>query len=810
MDFKTNERLRLVYDFIQYTGRNIFLTGKAGTGKTTFLKYLKENSPKRMVVVAPTGVAAINAGGVTIHSFFQLSFGPQLPEGAVNQEKTNKHFRFRKNKIDIIRSLDLLVIDEISMVRADLLDGIDRVLRRYRNNNQPFGGVQLLMIGDLQQLTPVAKEEEWNLLKNFYQTPYFFSSQALLKSNYVTIELQHVYRQKDEKFITLLNKIRDNQLDAEVIEEINKRFIPDFNTEKEGYILLTTHNFKADEINDKRLKNLPGKPLKFKAEITGNFPEYNYPTDKELLLKPGAQVMFIKNDPSPEKKFYNGKIGRVVEVDEKYVKVTVNETTEAIKVSPLTWEKTKYELDSKTKEIKEELEGTFTQIPLKLAWAVTIHKSQGLTFDKVIIDARAAFAHGQVYVALSRCRSLEGIILKTPLTASSIKHDFLVQNFTKKIEENHPDNNTLHHSKKEYAKSLLNELFGFSKLQKRLFYLIKLMSEYDTVLIKAPLSEYKIINEIIKKEITDVSEKFKRQLEKMTQNSNDLENDKALQERIKKASVYFSDKLSALLLKQIKNTKFETDNNEVAKKLEEALNSVYEEYYIKQKYFETCKTGFTIKSFLNTKAKAVLEETKLDKKPEKNKTPHPELYKRLRDWRDAVAEENNKIVYMVLPLKTITELCTKLPGNLKTLQTVKGLGKKKVEQYGEEILSIINDYCDEYGFNTAKLEIQDKPKKKNTRQETLKYFLQGMNIQEIARKRNLARSTIAGHIAHLIADGEIDVFQLAEKEKVNKIADYFLNNTSKSLTDAKEYFGEEFDYEELRFVLNHLIAEGKI
>jgi ATP-dependent exoDNAse (exonuclease V) alpha subunit len=345
-----NPELQLAFDYVQYTGHNIFLTGRAGTGKTTFLRDLKRQSPKRMIVVAPTGVAAINAGGVTIHSFFQLPFGPRVPGYTENEDR--KGFRFSTHKRNIIKSLDLLVIDEISMVRADLLDSIDERLRQFRRNNQPFGGVQLLMIGDMQQLPPVVKGEEWELLRKFYETPYFFSSRSLLKSSYITITLQHVYRQRDEKFIRLLNKIRDKQVDNETLAMLNERYKPDFNPGDDNYIILTTHNAKAKTINDKKLGALKGKKERFTATIYGNFPEYMYPTEPELELKVGAQVMFVKNDPEPEKRFFNGKIGNVTGIHEDGVVVRCPGDDEDIYVSPLEWQHVKYVIDEKSKEIK--------------------------------------------------------------------------------------------------------------------------------------------------------------------------------------------------------------------------------------------------------------------------------------------------------------------------------------------------------------------------------------------------------------------------------------------------------------------------
>jgi hypothetical protein len=451
MTLQTNPKLELAANFIRYTDKHLFLTGKAGTGKTTFLRNLKNLTWKRHVVVAPTGVAAINAGGVTIHSFFQLPFGPQIPEELANRippdsadakHSASRFQRFTREKINIIKSIDLLVIDEISMVRADMLDAIDAVLRRYRNRNIPFGGIQLLMIGDLQQLAPIAKEDEWRLLRDYYDSVYFFSSKALQKTDYVSIELTTIYRQSDEDFIRLLGKVRENKLDDQALAALEKRYIANFRPgPDEGYITLTTHNYQSQDINTYRLNELKGKTHSFDAEITDDFPSYNYPTDEILKLKVGAQVMFVKNDPSPLKVFYNGKIGKITGIDDDTIYVKCPGDDSLISVTPLEWQNCRYTLDEQTKEISETVIGSFRQYPLKLAWAVTIHKSQGLTFDKAIIDARQAFAHGQVYVALSRCRTLEGMVLSTSISSQALKTDLTVGDYVKKLEENAPDEN---------------------------------------------------------------------------------------------------------------------------------------------------------------------------------------------------------------------------------------------------------------------------------------------------------------------------------------------------------------------------------
>ena len=436
---QTNLQLDLAFNYLENTGTNIFLTGKAGTGKTTFLKKLKETSPKRMIVVAPTGVAAINAGGVTIHSFFQLPFGPYIPgsEMASGQNKSYSH-KFSRDKINIIRSMDLLVIDEVSMVRADLLDAISDMLRRYRDRNKPFGGVQLLLIGDLQQLAPVAKEDEWNLLREHYASPFFFDSKALSESDYLCIELTQVYRQADDTFVRLLNNIRENRFDENTLHTLNQRYIPNFKpNDKAGYITLTTHNYQAQQINNRKLQELPGPAYTYKAEIKDDFPAYSYPTDEVLELKQDAQVMFVKNDSSGERRYYNGKIGRIVFISPSKIIVS-DELGNDITVDRETWTNVKYTIDENTKDITETIAGSFSQYPLKTAWAITIHKSQGLTFEHAIIDASAAFSHGQVYVALSRCKTLEGMVLSSPITRNAMISDEKILSYTSSLSERQP------------------------------------------------------------------------------------------------------------------------------------------------------------------------------------------------------------------------------------------------------------------------------------------------------------------------------------------------------------------------------------
>ncbi|MBO5075030.1 MAG: helix-turn-helix domain-containing protein [Bacteroidales bacterium] len=463
-----NIELNTAWEFVEKTGKSVFLTGKAGTGKTTFLKRVVEESKKRAVVVAPTGIAAINAGGVTIHSFFQLPLHPFIPG-----MKIESKFAFSKEKRSIIKAIDILIIDEISMVRSDLLDAIDSVLRRFRNRHKPFGGVQLLMIGDLQQLSPVVTDEDVQFLSQYYPSPYFFGSHALARTDYVTIELKEVYRQQDAVFISMLNAVRGGRTSIEVIRALNSRYCPGFvPPPDEGYIRLTTHNHIADEYNSRQLSLIDDQAHSFEAEVSGNFPESSYPVDFRLELKAGAQVMFVKNDPSSDKRYYNGKIGIVTDFYEEYIMVQCPGEDEKIAVEPLEWENSRYVINEQTQEMESEVIGIFRQYPLRLAWAITIHKSQGLTFDKAIIDAASAFASGQVYVALSRCRTLEGMVLATPLRQDAVITDLRVEDYIEGQEAAAVRSlSRLDSIKEEYYKELLGELFDFNELaslQKRM------------------------------------------------------------------------------------------------------------------------------------------------------------------------------------------------------------------------------------------------------------------------------------------------------------------------------------------------------
>lgn len=683
-----NPQLKLASDYLHYTGKNVFLTGKAGTGKTTFLRELKKTIHKRMVIVAPTGVAAINAGGTTIHSFFQLPFGPFIPD---NQTRNQKSYQFGKEKVRLIKSIDLLVIDEVSMVRSDTLDSIDAVLRQYRNKNLPFGGVQLLMIGDLFQLSPVVKEEEWNLLRPYYDTIFFFSSRSLKQTNPVTIELTHIYRQSDRTFIDILNKIRENDLNKDLLRKLNERYIPDFNPEKkEGYITLTTHNSSAQTINSAHLENLKGKTWSFEAETSGDFPPISYPTDAVLILKKGAQVMFIKNDVSKDKLFYNGKIGTVTSISDEGISVRCEGDYTDIEVNKAAWYHVKYALNPETKEIEEQIIGQFEQYPLKLAWAITIHKSQGLTFEKVIIDASASFAHGQVYVALSRCKSLEGLVLSSKIRHDSIKTDYNISGFTQEASYQQPDNEHLRNAKIDYQKSLLIELFDFSDIQRSYFQLLRLLEENGTVILPATLDFARETSELLKNEVLEISRRFTNELYRHLNLNNFPEDDELIQERLRKAIGYFIPKINELLQDNLHRLAIDTDNAALQKSLRQAKENLAKSVFIKVNCLEASRNTFRTADYLRTRNNA-----DIDFKPENEKLQSTDskdssdLFEALRAWRNNVAAENNVLDYMVMPMKVIVELVKTRPTTIAELTKVKGIGKLKAKKYGLEILEII-------------------------------------------------------------------------------------------------------------------------
>jgi len=599
-----NNELRTAWDFVESTGRSIFLTGKAGTGKTTFLKTIMEHSRKRPIVVAPTGVAAINAGGVTIHSFFQLPFSPYVP-GA----KVESKFDFGKEKRKIIASSDLLIIDEISMVRADLLDAIDAVLRRFREHGQPFGGMQLLMIGDLAQLTPVVTPEDERMLKPYYDTPYFFGSKALQQIDYVTIQLSHVYRQQDESFIALLNEIREGHPSAEALSKLNSRVTnhPSLGGEGGGYIRLTTHNNLANFYNESELQKLPGRSYQYRAEVKGTFPEYSYPTAETLVLKEGAQVMFVKNDPSGEHRYYNGRIGRVMEASEKRLTVYCEGDANAIEVEPLEWENTRYTLNEQTREIESEVQGTFKQLPLRLAWAITIHKSQGLTFDRAIIDANQSFAPGQVYVALSRCRTLEGLVLASPLDARAVINDERVDSYISQQEyQAERSIQQLPVLKQEYERYLLMQLFDFRAILYLEESMVRIFAEffYHSHASLKQLHDQTLLD--LRQRVVDIAAKWQQKIQSLPI---EALHDADFLDRVKRSAEYFADQLRDILNKPIAlSFKVETNNKQASRRLNNTLPDL-KQTWLARRYLllKMAEKGYTVDNYLHEKQMSMLD-----------------------------------------------------------------------------------------------------------------------------------------------------------------------------------------------------------
>ena len=794
-----NPELELALQFIEKTDRNLFITGKAGTGKTTFLHQIKKKSLKRMVIVAPTGVAAINAKGVTIHSFFQMPFGPILPNQIANT--SNAQRKFSKTKIDIIKSLDLVIIDEISMVRADLLDGIDQVMRRYKNRNKVFGGAQILMIGDLQQLAPVVRPNEWSLLQAHYNTIYFFSSKAYQEANVVSIELKHIYRQKNEDFIKILNEIRTDTLSDMSAKILNKNYNPSFSpTKEEGYITLTTHNNRANLINESELNKLKIKSSFFKAEISGKFSENAYPNAERLELKVGAQVMFIKNDSSTDKRYYNGKIGIITAISKESVTVKCANEIDEIVTEKETWSNINYSINEETKAIKEEMIGAFSQIPLRLAWAITIHKSQGLTFEKAIIDAEASFAHGQTYVALSRCTSLEGLVLKTPITSSAIINDNTVSIFNESVEENHPDESILNESEKHFQLNLISEILDYQPLLYPITRLIDVFYNNRTSIKGDVIDHLQTIKDDGIVALMKISNGFKNQLNTLSEDNVLPENSSQIQERFIKAITYFLNTTKNSIQKPLDTITFSTDNKAVKKDFSKQFDSLQEKLEEKLFALQKMTKGFKVQEYLQVRANAVLQKTEPIKKKKVASKRDPILALKLRELRDGIAKSLEIAHFQIFTQETLYALCDDLPRTEKELLKVVGMGKTRVSKYGEEILEAIEVYCKENGIN--RLNEQKKEDKKPTKQISFELFKAGLSIKEISKERSLTAGTIENHLANYISSGDIDVLELIPLKRYKNIRNQVVTaGQVKGLTALKEKVDGSITYMELKMVL---------
>lgn len=656
--YQTNRELNLARRIITETGANLFLTGKAGTGKTTFLRTLSDTTKKRMVVLAPTGVAAINAHGQTIHSFFQFPFSPYIPGQGFAGEKAFVNYKKWTRKI--LLTLDLLVIDEVSMVRPDILDAIDHTLRRFRDGSRPFGGVQLLLIGDLRQLPPVVREAEWSLLRPHYASPYFFDSQALRRAGFVTIELMTVYRQSQREFVEILNAVRDGRADAEVIAALNRRFIPGFNPqESEGYIRLTTHNHLADEINAARLAANPDEPRTFTAQVTGRFPEKSYPADATLVLKKGAQVMFVKNDTGIARRFYNGMIGRVTGFDDNgNVIVTPSEGDGSpVTVGCEMWENASYAVNEESNEITQTVEGTFSQVPLRLAWAVTIHKSQGLTFDRAIIDAASSFAPGQAYVALSRCRSLEGMVLDRPIPPAAIITDASVNAFMTAASASRPDDDTVSRLRSEYRRMLLSEVFSFRALANLFEDFYRAVSEYVVPVQRDLREPYNAARERVLKSILAVGNRF-AQLYAAGAPSDDG----TVAEKIARGCEYFLDQLRPIV-ELLARTPRELDNAAYEERLANARQALEYSLAVTIGTLERLASlPFSPENYMEAKAAAVLAAeggdvaAKKESKEKKNKEDKDSKKKETKE-RKPKGYSQFETLRMFREGKSVEEIC---------------------------------------------------------------------------------------------------------------------------------------------------------
>ncbi len=714
MELKSNEKIELARGFILNSRANIFLTGKAGTGKTTLLRNIVKEVDKRTVIAAPTGVAALNAGGVTLHSLFQLPFGAYIP----NQQTTNlSQRRISKNKLALIRSIELLIIDEISMVRADVMDSIDQTLRTIRRSPKPFAGVQLLMIGDVQQLSPICRDEEWRVLRDHYSSPYFFDSHALRKTAYVSIELDEIFRQRDSHFTDMLNAIRENRMTRKIFEELNRRHIPEFEpSDDDDYITLTTHNHTAVTINTRKLAELKHPTYRFEAKVSGDFVESTYPNDSILELKLGAQVLFIKNDVSPQKRYYNGMLGSVIDITEKSVTVQPKNGDEPIRVESQQWENIDYRINDDG-DMEQSIKGTFLQMPLKCAWAITIHKSQGLSFDRAIIDASGSFAHGQVYVALSRCRSLDGMVLRTPISSSSIVGDHLVEQFCDYVTCNQPTETQLAAYKRDHYCLTLCEIFDFEPLQRTLW---DLMSDLAGSTAKTYPKLIAALMELLttfEKDIVKVGSSFQQQLRSTITNDENYETSDYLRSRLEQASHYFMPRFEALqqIVKQLHA--LNPDSAEAKRRIGNVTTQLEEMCSITNVAMELCRNGFSLEKFQRQRARIIAKESvssskkggekgaskragneerervRRDSSSTITEIEHKELYEILVSWRTEEAKEIEKPNFCVLSNRTLIAIQSQLPKTERELKSIVGMGSVKMKRYADQILEIVKSYC---------------------------------------------------------------------------------------------------------------------
>lgn len=686
---KLNSLQQLIMDFIEKTDRPIFMTGKAGTGKTTFLRYIKANTTKNLAVVAPTAVAAINAGGVTINSFFQVPFGPLIPstQTASLAELFDKKVGHEKTKL--LKCLDLLIIDEISMVRADMIDYIDTVLRAVKGISKPFGGVQLLMIGDLYQLSPVF-QKDWHVLRNYYTGPYFFDSLALRKTSLLTFELDEVYRQSDPIFVEILNSVRDGSGDEALLAKLNERHLINTSSEElRDYVTLTTHNPLVKQINEQKLEALQTAAYTYIATVTDDFPKEAYPAEEELTLKVGALVMFIKNDTSGKKRYHNGRTAKITALTDNSILLNFLDDGTELEAEREIWQNVKYALSETDNKVTETNAGSFSQFPLRLAWAITIHKSQGLTFDNALIDVSAAFTHGQAYVALSRCRSLEGMVLLEKVKRENIITDKSVIGFMQTAKKNMPAAADLEQSIIHSELGILASLYDFSIM-------ILAWNTYKTILSERISTDLSTTEKLLQTEIGNVGTRF-LQKELQPQTTSPWQSE-SLKERLQKSSAYFLAKLELLegmLIDLHESYPMSLMDDDYYL----SFNLILEQLKGKTAIFRSLPTAKDTTTLIERWKSAAIEYQAVDRwtttAVKEAEIPNKALYDQLYVWRIQKGKDRNTPDYNILSEQALKDTAAKLPKTLKQLSQIKGFGEGKAFDFGDEILKMVRKYSGE-------------------------------------------------------------------------------------------------------------------
>lgn len=744
-----SEAASYTLQFINQTQRSIFLTGKAGTGKTTLLREIIETTHKNTVVVAPTGIAALNAGGVTIHSMFQLPFAGFIPDNSSPQfSETTKfetkatlrrHFKMNNVKRAVIRNMELLVIDEVSMLRADLLDAMDFMMQTVRKNSYPFGGVQVLFIGDLLQLPPVIRDEEWRILRTYYRGKFFFHSHVIQQNPPLYIELSKIFRQTDDSFISVLNNLRNNQITEQDIQSLNQYVQPDFDLKNNpGYITLTTHNAKADAINNQAINDLKGKMNNYFPDIVGDFPEKIYPLDPNLQLKVGAQVMFVKNDLSFDKNYFNGKMGVIKSLSSQEIMVHFPEENKTIEVEKYEWQNIRYKVDEMTQEIEEEVLGTFVQYPIKLAWAITVHKSQGLTFDKAALDVSQVFLPGQAYVALSRLRSLNGLILLSPLRMNGISNDQDVMDYALNKASEELLKNSLHFETKNFIHKYLTNSFDWADLAQEWRNHQYSYTDKSESSQKAKHATWAKQQTLIIESLVDPAKKFITQLNRIFNTETvDLIH---VSERIEAAYAYFMKPMDELVYELLYKME-EIQRGKKMKAFYDELNSL-----------EELQTKAVLRLM---KVRLLIEIVVAGDTISKEKLTSPEI-KNYKSKKTTIIQDNFK------------------SNNSELLED-----DEPIRRYSAKVA-------------------KEKTVKKSTVQETYELWLEKISIQEIATIRKLTTQTIESHLVKLIQDKTIKITDVLPPDKIAALTEAFQFYQEESLTGLKEQHGEKFTWDELR------------